>query len=83
MCGPQHIKKQKVKILKNAKSILIKNHQKINPKRVLTCGFEISRREFPESSILSEKDANHVELWPKHSKKRNLAPMLYMTFLEI
>ena len=40
----------------------------IAPKRVLTCGFERARRELPESSIISEKGAIHVELWPKHSK---------------
>ena len=68
--------------MKNAKSVLIKNHQKFNPKRVLTCGFERARRELPESSIISEKGAIHVELWPKHSKQIILVPMLYMTFLD-
>ena len=47
----------------------------------MTCGFERARRELPESSIISEKGANHVELWPKHSKKEFLVPMLYITFL--
>ena len=48
----------------------------------LTCGNDRSRRGIPESSIRSEKGAFHVGLWSKHSKKKVLVPMLYMTFLD-
>ena len=79
-------KSQKIMIFRIGSSKVGLRRQKIKffdfqiaPKRVLTCGFERARRELPESSIISEKGANHVELWSKHSQKRNLVRMLYMT----
>ena len=47
-------------------------------KRFLTCGNDRSRQIIAKSGFKSEKLALCVELWPKHSQKRNLVPMLYI-----
>ena len=43
--------------------------------RFLTCGDDRSRQIIAKSGFKSEKLALCVELWPKHSQKRNLVPM--------
>ena len=47
-------------------------------KRFLTCGNDRSRQIIAKSGFKSENLAFCVELWPKHSQKRNLVPMLYI-----
>ena len=48
-------------------------------KRFLTCGNDRSRQIIAKKNqFKSEKLAFWVELWPKHSQKRILVPMLYI-----